>query len=206
MERTKRIGHLEEDVETEAKKIFSEFRDFTNGTRYLCLLHRQKDGGSTDEYKRRGGYYITHTPEQYLDALVRLLILQKVSSKPYRLYASVNARSVAKGERAFKRDMLETDFEAGENKRSFWERLPSKWVSALMQPGAREGANFIIDADGEGDVTAPVLIWLENNNVEIIKQYKTPNGWHIITNPFNPTNFDVPNCEIKKDALLLLAA
>lgn len=206
MERTKRIGHLEKDLEAEAKKIFSEFRQFTTGTRYLCMLHRQKDGGSTDEYKRRGGYDITHTPEQFLNALTRLLILQNVSSKPYRIYASVNARSVPKGERAFKRDMLETDFQGGDNKQSFWERLPSKWVSALMQPGARDQSMFLLDLDGEGDVTAPALIWLANHDVQVVKQYATPNGWHIITQPFNPTDFDVPNCEIKKDAMLLLSA
>lgn len=206
MERTKRIGHLEEEIESDAKKLFREYAQFTTGTRYLTLLHRQKDGGSTDEYKRRGGYYVTHTPQEFLDALTRLLILKNVRAKPYRLYVSVNARSVAKGERSFKRDMLETDFQGGENKQYFWERLPSKWVSALMQPGAREGSLFLLDIDGEGDVSAPALIWLANNDVKIHMQYATPNGWHIITDPFNPTLFDVPNCEIKKDALMLFVA
>lgn len=205
-ERTKKIAHLEEDLETQAKGIMSEFRPFIEGTRYLTLLHRQKDGGSTDEYKRRGGYYITQDAVEYKDALVRLLALKAISSKPYRLYASVNPRDMKKAEKAFKMDMLVCDFDDGENKAYFWKRLASKWVSALMQPGSRSGSFFILDADGEGDVTGPVLKWLAANGVEPIKQYKTPNGWHIVTPPFNPTNFDVPSCEIKKDGLILLAA
>lgn len=206
MERTKRIGHLEEEIESEAKKLFREFEPFTAGTRYLTLLHRQKDGGSTDEYKRRGAYFITQTPEEYLDALVRLLALQAVFSKPYRLYASVNPRNMKKAEKSFKMDMLTCDFDEGESKEYFWKRLASKWVSALMSPGSRFDSLFILDVDGEGDVTAPVLKWLESNHVDIIKQYKTPNGWHIVTKPFNPTELNLPNCEIKKDGLILLSA
>lgn len=204
--RNKRIGHLEQDAESDAKRLMIEFVDFIDGTRYLSLLHRQKDGGSTDEYKRRSAYFVTHDRQEYYDALVRLLILQKVAEKPYRLYASTNSRNIKKAEKAFKMDMLVCDFDDGENKAYFWKRLPSKWVSALMSPGARDSSNFLIDVDGEGDVSAPVLKWLGMHGIEVIKQYKTPNGYHIVTPPFNPNDFDVPNSEIKKDALLLLSA
>lgn len=207
MERTKRVGALGEELEQEAKTLVCDFAPFTDGVRYITLLHRSKEGGDQNsEYKRRGGYFITHSKEEYLDALVRLLALKAISKKPYRLYASVNARNIVKAERAFKRDMLEVDFEDGENKKWFWQRLPSKWVSALMQPGARAQSMFMIDCDGEGDVTAPALKWLAARLIQPIMQYRTPNGWHIVTPPFNPTEWDVPNCEIKKDGLLLLAA
>lgn len=100
--------------------------------------------------------------------------------------------------------MTMCDFADPENKEYFWKMLPSKWASALMQPGSRAGKLFMLDVDGEGDVTAPALKWLEEHKVPIVKQYKTPNGWHIVTEPFNPMDFDVPNSEIKKDGLLLL--
>lgn len=206
MARTKNINALESDIEQQAQSLMRDFFAFTGGVRYLTLLHRSKDDGPATEYKRRGAYFVTHDESEYLDALVRLLTLKAVSSKPYRLYASVNARNMKKAERAFKRDMLEVDFEDGENKEWFWKRLPSKWVSALMQPGARAQTMFMLDCDGEGDVTAPALMWLAKNQIEVIKQYKTPNGWHIVTPPFNPNDFHAPGCEIKKDGLLLLAA
>lgn len=205
MERTKRVGQLEEDLEADARKITADFAGLTGGTRYICLLHRQKDGGATNEPKRRGGYYITHSEEEFYNALVRLLTLKIVASKPYRLYASVNPRNMLKAEKQFKMDMLTSDFAGGDNHELFWKHLGGKWRAALMAPGSRQSSLFLIDCDGEGDVTAPALIWLANHDVQILKQYATPNGWHIITEPFNPNDFKIPNCEIKKDALMLLA-
>lgn len=206
MERTKKLSVVEGELESEADRLMAEFALFTSGTRYLTLLHRSKDDGPATEYKRRVGWFITHNEADYRNALISLLGRQILSSRPFRLYTSLNARNISKAEKAFKMDMLTLDFDAGENKRSFWERLPEKWVSALMQPGSRSESMFMLDVDGEGDVTGPVLKWLAEHEVEIIKQYKTPNGWHIVTPAFNPTEFDVPNCEIKKDGLLLLSA
>lgn len=203
--RTKGIGALEEDIERKANALMQEFSQFTTGTRYLCLLHRAKDGGHNKEYHRRGGFYITHTPEEYADALARLLILQVVSKKPYRLYASVNARSVTKAEKQFKMEMLESDFAPKENHEFFWTRIESRWVGALMKPGSRIGSNFILDADGEGDVSAPVLKLCAENNIDVLKQYKTPNGYHVITSPFNPEIMNLPDVEVKKDGLILLS-
>lgn len=205
--RTKTVGNLSEEIEKRAKDLCSDFHAFTHGVRYVALLHRSKDGGHQgSEYHRRGGFYITHGPEEYLSAVARLLTLGAVAEKPYRLYASVNARNIVKGERAFKMAMLECDFAGGENKEFFWNRLESKWVSALMQPGARDESFFLLDVDGEGDATAPVLRWLGAREIPVVKQYKTPNGWHIVTRPFNPTDFAIEGCEIKKDGLLLLEA
>lgn len=206
--RTKSVGDLSEEIEKRAKDLCWDFRDFTDGTRYLALLHRSKDGGPRDEYHRRGGFYITHSKQEYHDAVARLLTLQAVAEKPYRLYASVNARDIVKAEHAFKMAMLTCDFDAGENKEFFWRRLDSKWAGALMQPGsrARNESFFLLDVDGEGDATAPVLKWLGHRDIPVVKQYKTPNGWHIVTPPFNPTEFAIEGCEIKKDGLLLLEA
>lgn len=207
--RTKGIGNLENDIEAHAKKIFDDFFGFTHGVRYLALLHRSKDGGHNKEYHRRGGFYVTHTREEYLEALVKLLTLQAVSSTPYRLYASVNPRDLRKAEHKFKVDMLDADYASQENKDYFWQRLESRWAGALMSPGCKDGSLFIIDVDnqeGIADTTAETLMWLSKNGIEMVKQYQTPNGWHIIVPPFNPNDFKVENAEIKKDALMLLHA
>lgn len=204
--RTERVSGLEIRIEERAQQILGEFRNFADGIRYVALLHRTKDGGENTEYQRRGGLAITHDEKDYYEALVRLLTLQAVSSKPYRLYASVNPRDLRKAEHKFKEDMLTVDFAPQENKDYFWTRLESKWASALMSPGSRAKSNFMIDVDGDGDITAPALQWLAENGVEYIKMYQTPNGWHIITPPFNPTNWNPANGEIKKDGLILLSA
>lgn len=208
--RSKRVSHLEEDLERKAEAIMREFRPYTQGIRYLALLHRSKEGGNQNsEYKRRGGHAIVHNEKEYYDAVVRLLTLQAVSSKPYRLYACLNPRDLKKAEHKLKISMLDAEFGSEENREVFYERMDARWVSAVMDTGSRKSSLFLIDADEDGvtkDVTAPTLMWLSKNGVDVLKQYKTPNGWHIITPPFNPTGWDVPNAEVKKDALLLLSA
>lgn len=205
-ERTMRVGGLIEQIEHEAKNLVLDFREFTIGTRCLMLLHRTKDGGENKEYHRRNGIYVTHNTNEYLTALINLLSLKALSVKPYRLYASCNPRDIKKAERAFKMDMLMCDFDDGENKDFFWARLESKWVSALMAPGSRKSSKFLIDVDGSEKSIQETLKWLEHNKVVIYKQYQTPNGWHVVTAPFNPNDFNVPDAEIKKDGLLLIKA
>lgn len=90
--RTKKVAALEEEIEERALSICLEFKDFIDGVRYLALLHRTKDGGHNKEHRRRGGFYITHNPAEFRDAVARLLTLQVVTSKPYRLYSAVNPR------------------------------------------------------------------------------------------------------------------
>lgn len=139
-ERTMRVGNLREIVEKTADDICAEFADFMSGTRYVALLHRAKEGGDQkSDYHRRGAFFITHSPEEYRDAVARVLTLQAIAAKPYRVYASVNPRDIRKAEKKFKMDMLEADFSEGQNKRFFYERFVSKWVGALMAPGARSG-------------------------------------------------------------------
>ena len=41
------------------------------------------------------------------------------------------------------------------------------------------------------------------NMLEILLYQKTPNGWHIITNPFNVTAIDKDYITVKKDGMLL---
>lgn len=201
-----RVGELEANIEAQAKNLMLDFDEFTTGTRFLKLLHRNKEGGPTSESKRRGGFAISHSPEEYYDALVRLLTLKTVSSKPYRLYASVNARDLLKAEHQFKIEMIEAEFAGGETREYFWKNGDSKWAGALMKPRARASSYFLLDIDGGEETLAPVLKWLGEQGMDYVKQYQTPGGYHIITKPFNPNDFKFEGVEIKKDALLLLTA
>ena len=44
---------------------------------------------------------------------------------------------------------------------------------------------------------------MNNIRVEILLQQKTPNGWHIITNPFDITAIKKDYITVKKDGMLL---
>lgn len=184
----------------EVNQIMKKFEMFTYGTNVLFLMHRTKDGGHNKEMKRRVLWYIVHNREEYKKALTRLLAMKNASNIDYRIYASVNPRDLSKAEKEFKRLMLEADFAGKENKRYFYERLDAKWISALMKPGCKAKSRFLWDIDGDEHVMDKALDKLKNWN--IIRIYDTKNGYHIITEPQDPTGIDL---ELKKDGLLLLS-
>lgn len=207
--RAKSTAALIADLEKKADDILVEFDQFTDETRVLLLLQRAKEGGHNKEHKRRRARYVTHNPEQFKRALLELLILQETLATEYRIYLSASPRDVRKAEQEFKRLMLDVDFAEGENKRFFYEHLENKWISALMSTNpVKDRGTFILDVDDPEiphDLLGDVLKWCESNGVEILKQYRTKNGWHIVTKPFNRVLYPIGYGEIKVDGLLLLS-
>ena len=183
----------------------TDFGDFLDGTRVLLLLQRTKEDGHNKEHKRRRARFVTHgDKEQIKRSLFELLLMQAISTVDYRVYMSAAPRDVEKAEREFKRTMLEVDFNGGENKQFFYEHVEDKWISALMSSNPMKDRNvFVLDIDQEDNSDA--LKWVAMNNIEIMKQYKTKNGWHIVVRPFDRTTWDSTLGEIKNDGLLLLS-
>ena len=202
--RNKSIDACVADLEQKVEEIMEEFSDFTDGTRVLLLLQRKKEGGSTQEHKRRRARYVTHNGDQFKSCLFQLLLLQATSAIDYRIYLSVSPRDIQKAEKEFKRLMLDVDFTGGENKQFFYEHLEDKWISALMSSNPmKDQGLFILDIDVPDNGQA--LRWIEGNHVELVKQYRTKQGWHMVVKPFNRTLFPTEIGEVKDDGLLLLA-
>lgn len=202
--REMKLGSFVEDLEKEADYILDDFSVLSHGTRVLLLLKRAKEGGHNKEYKRRRAWEVVHDKEQLRRALVKLLILQKTLGTDERIYMSVSPRDIRKAEMDFKETMLRSDFGNDENKRFFYEHFEEKWVSSLMSSNPPKGEMlFILDIDTSDNGKA--LSWCAENNVEIVKSYRTKNGWHIIVKPFNQSLFPKKIGEVKKDGLLLLS-
>lgn len=190
-------------LEAKVDSIMDSFGDeFTSDTNVLMLLHRKKDGGATKEDRRRLAWFIVHDKESYRQALLKLLILKDGHKEgDYRIYASSNPRNIVKAERLLKQRILQTDFDGKENKEYFWKRLDRKWISALMSDTCRDRSYFLWDIDDEdgkdmhGDALKKLADW------EIVHQYRTKGGWHIITKPGNPEGILL---DLKKDGLILL--
>lgn len=195
-----------------AKHIFEEFRFFSDGVRVLFLIHRNKEGGETNNTKVRK--IITKNSEEFYLELIKLVDEKERAAMlrepiPYRIYSSVNARDIEKAIRQFKFEQLEADYYDDESRHSFYYDTKNRFVGALMTPSSRmkDQSYFIFDVDNEEgrDVNGEALSALAACEAEIVTQYATKNGWHIVTLPFNPNLFNVPGVDIKKDGLLLLA-
>lgn len=195
------LGTIRERAKNKVKDLGSEF---TEGLNVLLLLHRKKDsgGGTTNEDGRRLAWFVVRDSKQYEDCLFKLMLIKNgMNDGDYRIYASVNPRNATKAVLQLQKELLELQYGQDEQKGEYFRRLDKKWVSCLMSQPNKERNYFLWDIDDENgqDMCGEALKALKD--FEIVKQYKTKNGWHIITKPNNPTGIPF---SMKKDALLLL--
>lgn len=189
--------------EQETKAIFENFKEFTTGYRVLFLLHRKKERGATNNTKVRKE--IVNGPKEFYEKLYKLVVEANESILPLRIYSAVNERDFEKAIRQFKYEQLDADYYDTNSRDGFYLDLRNRFIGCLMQPNTRHKGSslFIFDIDGDQRAVGEVLQQIPDD-VEIVKQYATKNGWHIVTKPFNHTNIKHPALEIKTDGLLLL--
>lgn len=209
IDKNKIESNIRHDVILKANHIYDDFKFFTDGVRVLIMIHRPKEGGKNGNRKAEVSRFVTKNSDEFLGAFMKLLDKKERSDIPYRIYSAVNARDIEKAIRKFKHEQLDADYYDDESRHSFYYDSKNRFISALMTPSSRmkDQSYFIFDVDDEEgrDVMGETLTALAQTEAVIIKQYKTKNGWHIVTKPFNPNTFSVPGVEIKKDGLILLA-
>lgn len=202
--RTKLESNFKADIIKKAEGIFDEFKNYTDGYRLLFLIHRNKEGGETNNTKHLK--VITTGSEDFFEELVKMVDYKDRNSEiPYRIYSSLNSRNIEKAVKQFKYEQLDADYYGDEQKWDFYLNIKNRWIGCMMQPQQRETSFFLFDVDNvEGrDVHGDTLQVIPSEY--IIKSYATKNGWHIITVPHNHTTYTLPEgVEMKKDGLLLL--
>lgn len=195
---------MEEAIDRQTKEIWSEFIAFTEGYHVLFLIHRNKEGGGTNNTKLRK--LVSRNADEYYKHLRQLVSEKFYAEEPLRIYASVNERNFAKAIRQFKHEQLDADDYDIEQKENFYRDIKNRFIGCLMQPAQRATSFFLYDIDNEDgkDMQGEALQLIPNEL--IVKMYKTKNGWHIITKPFNHTTINLPKgITFVKDGLLLLS-
>lgn len=172
---------------------------FTDGVRGILLLKRNKDG-EIGNAQRKAIKRISRDRMEWKTIVGEFHELQLTSHKGYRLYSSVNARDMNKAIHEFKRRQLETECGTLHEFESFYVDVENRFFSCLMNPSCRAENNFLIDCDTPEEYEFAKL-QLRTTGL-IITEYKTKNGMHIITKPFNPNDYG--NMQIKKDDLIFI--
>jgi len=189
-------------VDKKISRIEKEFHLFLDGTRVLFLLRRKKDGGekADNDFFRKT---IVNSKEEFLRELKKMMLLREPTM---RIYSSLNKRNVEKGIREFKRQQLEADYYDTKNKHDFYFRVKDRFISSLMKPSSASESLFLFDCDELTNKRIGNAIEEIEEHTEVVWHYRTKNGFHIISKPFNPalaSNFTFV-FEIKKDSLILL--
>ncbi len=206
--RPKKESSRREDLLLRAKHICDSFKDFTDGTRVMFLIHRSKEGAeraNNDKLEK----LISNNPIEFRDNLYTLLdkkdTLERAFGYPLRIYSSVNSRDMRKAIREFKMNQLLADYYDEKSHNAFYIDVRNRFISSLMKPLCGKESLFVLDIDSDADLYAIQPVIAEKGLSEnVILKYPTKNGWHIVMKPFNPALLGVHESKVQKDALILL--
>lgn len=184
----------------ETEKILTEFDGFTDGVRVLMLLAQNKDKVEKQTSFKR----VSKNREEFEEFLDLMIDMKNEEKEPRRIYSCANERDVKKAIRIFKTNQLDADYYNEDDKNMFYFDVKNRWISSLMKKRARAETSFIIDIDtDEGDDVKKAEELLFNIVGRNFKKFKTKNGFHLVTPPFNPHLMD--GYKINSDGLLLLS-
>lgn len=197
--------NIPEEFIVAAHAIAEKHDAFTGGCRVLFLIQRHSDGGHTNNSKLRS--YISRNDEEWITACAKLLHEKALYPHlPLRIYQSVNARNVEKGIMHFKHAMLDADYFDTAMRHGFYLDVRNRIVSALMKPPSKAESFFLFDCDTQDEVVLNAVRRDLAALTNIVHEYPSKSGVHIITGPFNPNNIELPkDVELKIDAMMLLA-
>lgn len=85
------------------------------------------------------------------------------------------------------------------------KRVDRYWYSKLQKPGARDESRFLFDIDDISEHELRRLHATLEAQTAVVVCEETPNGYHIVTAPFNHTALETDvEYELKTDGLLFL--
>lgn len=126
----------------------------------------------------------------------------------FRLYITVNARNTLDGYFNFRRRMnswAEDRIRGDEAATRKFKRVDGYWKSELQKPEARDESGFLFDMDDVTEEERRHLLSTLQEYTEVITWRETPNGYHIVTAPFNYNELETDiEYELKKDDLLFI--
>lgn len=188
------------NIDKISQKIMDEFNILTHGIRVVMLIDRSV--GNTNKGSRRWiNKIITYNQDSFRDGVNTLLEMQYyLNNHDLRMYACVNDRNIDRAIKTFQHKQL--DISTIEEKVSFYTKINNSFCSCIMKPENRNSSHFLLDLDQKD--TSKLYYNLHHMAIEPLLKYESVKGWHYIVKPFNPILLEVENCEIKKDALLLL--
>lgn len=169
------------------EELHVQFLAVSGGIRVLMLVHRSKDGGSNNKRQRDVKKAITQNSEEFFKTIRDMQNTMKKDSRQLRIYAACNSRDINKAINLFKHRQLDLESQNKLDQWNFYTDIDNRFISCLMNPGCRLERNFLFDID-----TSEISVFLAKKKLlqeYIITHYKTPNGLHIITKPFNYVKF-----------------
>lgn len=126
----------------------------------------------------------------------------------FRLYLSANARNTMDAFFQLRSDMddwLKMRLNGNQGVSKKFKRVDSEFKSVLQKTQCKDETNFIFDIDNQPKEEAEKIQSELENHTEILMFQETPNGYHIVTEPFNYNELESEvEYELKKDGMIFI--
>lgn len=128
----------------------------------------------------------------------------------FRMYITANSRDCLKAFHLYQKELIDMNrrmSDGHEETYNHLKRIDKEWISTLQSDTNKETNRFIIDIDKKSQSLLEETASELREKTDIKHIIETPNGYHIITHPFNYTELDAKEdeeIEIKTDSLMFL--
>lgn len=126
----------------------------------------------------------------------------------FRLYISANARNSMKAFFQLRSEMdewLQMRLNGNEGVKKKFKRMDSEFKSVLQRNECKDETNFIFDLDEASEQEMNELKKDIEEFTEVKMTQETPNGFHIVSRPFNYNELDSEvEYELKKDGMIFV--
>lgn len=188
---------------------FREYCRFGEDRVYLLLAiarSKENDGSEADAPAIRK---VVRDPDSLERKAAELDHAVRRSDATYRLYLTANARNTLDAFFQFRRDTedwIEMRLRGDEDVRRKFDRVGSEWKSVLQSDRCRDETRFVFDCDDATAAQAEALADRLADRTTVLLERETPNGYHLVTEPFDYTDIETDvEFELKTDGLVFVS-
>lgn len=168
---------------------FHDYCEFGDDRVYLLVaLARAKENADTSSNSAPVIRSIVAEEDQLDPKAAELAHATRRFDQRYRLYLTANARDALKATFELRRSMddwLEGRIHGDEGVRAKFKRVDGEFKSTLQSDTCRDETNFVFDLDDAGPSERDALKSDLRDRTTISMVRETPNGYHVVTDPFN---------------------
>jgi len=201
--------------ETDTINALDHLWNFTPERMYMLVaIARSKENEEIRATNQPTMRKMVEDREELEDKIAQLSHATSRFDNQYRLYGTVNGRNARDGLHFLQKEALDATRKGEKSKETprLLKRVDHKWKSILHETRCRDEKRFLWDIDDPSE-EARDKIQDSLRGMSILTR-ETPNGWHIITTPFNFTNIEEYDaeegtfhgfeCERKQDDMVFL--
>lgn len=185
------------DIEDAVSRV-KEWCEFGDGRAYLLMGFARKKYNEERSSSDERVYRKVITDEESAEFQTKDLIAQMGRHDlHWRIYLTVNARDVLSAYTSFTQQLIGWSEELINGHEPAEEkilRLGSEWRSCLHKPEHKDDSYFQIDLDDASEKELEALLQsIEyQTQADTREVVQTPNGYHVMTTPFNYPNWQCP--------------